>query len=129
MRSLSTKPLQISISDFRDTDKSTATIAGLVMEARSYQKASNPEGNEVYGAAFPIVHTPVYIADMEDGCYIASGLTDSVGYFNLHTSPNGLYRIKVNHDGCTVYDQKNLIRIDDNESPFGTSSGKGNVEK
>ena len=65
MSSISTTPLHISISDFQNIDRSIASISGVILEARSYQKALNPKGNEVYGAAYPISNAPVYLADTE----------------------------------------------------------------
>ena len=105
-----TKPLQFSISNHQDTDVRVASVAGVLLEARSY---SNPEGYEASGAAFPIPHAPVYLADVRDGCYIASGLTDNDGNFIFHNIPNGQYCIKVEHNNSTVCDRKNQLAIDD----------------
>jgi len=105
-----TKPLQFSISDHQDADVSVASVAGVLMEARNY---SNPDGYDARGAAFPIPHAPVYLADVKDGCYIASGLTDNDGNFIFHNIPNGRYCIKVEHDNSTVCDRINQLAIDD----------------
>ena len=113
MEQKSTKPLHFSISSHRDTDKSIASVAGLILEGRSYKTSINPEGYEIGGAAFPLSHAPVYLSDTKDGCYIASGLTDSDGNFNFHNIPNGRYCIKVDHNNSTICDRKNQLLIDD----------------
>lgn len=108
-----TKPLQYSISDHQDTNQSIASVAGVVLEARGYKNGLNPKAEEVHAAAFPIPHAPVYLADVKDGCYVASGLTDNDGNFVFHNIPNGRYCIKVDHENSTVCDRKNQLRIDD----------------
>jgi hypothetical protein len=110
----STKPLQLFISDYQNTESNVASVVGVVLEARSYRNVSNPANDVGYAAAFPISHAPVYLADAKDGCYIASGLTDNDGNFIFQNISNGWYCIKVDHDGSTICDEKNQIRIDDN---------------
>ena len=110
----STKPLKLFISDYQNTDINIACVAGVILEARSYRKVSNLANNVGYAATFPISHAPVYLADAKDGCYIASGLTDNDGSFIFQNISSGWYCIEEDHDGSTICDEKNQIRIDNN---------------
>jgi hypothetical protein len=109
---LTHKPVQSFLSDYQDPGKGEASVAGLVMQARSLNKVSRRLRRKFPRSVMPLGNAPVYLSDFEDGCYIAAGLTDKAGRFFFQNIPHGEYCIKIDHRGSTRCDPESRLKID-----------------
>jgi hypothetical protein len=101
IETVNTRSMQVYLLDSPDLGIGRASVSGSLLEI-----SNNP------GETEPLVHTPIYLADARDGCYIAAGLTDDDGEFCFTHLVTGEYSLKVEHKGSVRNDARTTLKID-----------------
>ena len=98
---INTNCLHVYLLDSPDNGIGTASVSGLLLEDKG-------EAGDLIG----LVNSPVYLADAQDGCYIAAGVTGEKGEFCFSHLVTGEYCLKVEHQGSVMCDDSARLTID-----------------
>lgn len=93
--------MHVYLLDSPENGIGTASVSGLLTEDKGEA-----------GGSVPLSNTPVYLADVKDGCYIAAGLTADKGDFCFSHLVTGEYCFKIEHDGSVRCDEGATITVD-----------------
>ena len=93
--------MHVYLLDSPENGIGTASVSGLLTEINGDSDKSQV-----------LVNTPVYLADAQDGCYMAAGITGDGGEFCFSHLVVGEYHLKVEHLGSVRYDEQAILKIE-----------------
>lgn len=99
--------MHVYLLDSPENGIGTASVSGLLTELKGDT-----------GKSQAVVNSPVYLADAQDGCYMAAGITGEDGEFCFSHLVLGEYCLKVEHQGSVQCDEKAILKIDTDGQHF-----------
>jgi hypothetical protein len=108
---INTGCMHVYLLDAHDKQLGTASVSGSLVEILG--------GN---GLSQAVANAPVYLADANDGCYVAAGLTGDNGEFSFTNLLAGEYCLKVEHRGSVKSDEKAKLKIDNDGLHFDVTA-------
>lgn len=99
--------MHVYLLDSPENGIGTASVSGLLTELKGDT-----------GKSQAVVNSPVYLADAQDGCYMAAGITGEDGEFCFSHLVLGEYCLKVEHQGSVQCDEQAILKIDTDGQHF-----------